>query len=153
MRPTTTLLLSAMLALSLTISACGEGRGETTSPAGSPAAEQKPGSEAREASADTQRAVAEIGEVKAMLRRALSSYRQGDRAAAEKLVGDAYLEHFELVEHPLEERDKELMEKLEVTISTTIRNRMKQGAAVAEIEGLVTQAERDLDRARRLLAS
>lgn len=147
----TTLVLSAMLVLSVTTSACGEGGDETTTPARTATAEQKPSPGPAAQSAETQRAVAEIGAVKSLLRRALSTYRRGDRAAAERLVGDAYLEHFELVEHPLEERDKELMENLEVTISTTIRNQMKQGAAVAEIERLVTQAERDLDRARSLL--
>ena len=153
MRLPTTLLLTATLVAgaALGISACGEQGGQATSPAQT--AERRTATEPGRANAETRRAVAEIGQVESLLRRALATYRRGERAAAERLVGDAYLEHFELVEHPLEERDRELMEKLEVGISTTIRNRMKQGAPPAEIERLVDQTARDLDQARRLLAS
>jgi hypothetical protein len=153
MRLPTTILLSASLALSLTISACGEGGEQTTAPGGPATAEQKPASRTAAPSPETRRAVAEIEQVKLLLRRALATYRRREGAAAERMVGDAYLEHFELVEHSLEERDKELMESLEVAVSTTIRNKMKQGAAAAEIEGLVVRVERDLDRARGLLLS
>ena len=96
-------------------------------------------------------AAAEIDTIKSMLDDALAKYADGDAEAAEELVGDAYLEHFEEVEHPLEEADEELMEDLEHTISTEIRAKMKDGAPAAEVEQLIVATKADLDRAKAAL--
>jgi DNA anti-recombination protein RmuC len=96
-------------------------------------------------------AAAEIGEIKTLLDQAVKEYRSGDAEAAEETVGDAYLEHFEQVEHPLEEIDHEFMEELEHTISTTLRERIKQGAPADEVAQRVEKTKRDLDRAQDLL--
>ena len=107
--------------------------------------------EREEAQASAGEAVREVEEVRALLARALERYRAGDQEEAERLVGDAYLEHFEHVEGPLGERDHELMEELEVLISTTIREKIKQGAPPEEVERLVTEANEKLDEAERVL--
>ena len=86
-----------------------------------------------------------------MLDDALAKYEAGDVEGAEETVGDAYLEHFEEVEHPLEEVDEELMEDLERTISTDIRTNMKAGAPASKIEELIEQAKTDLDEAKSKL--
>ena len=49
--------------------------------------------------------------------RALATYKSGDTKAAEDQVAEAYLQHFEDVEGPLEDKDAELKEKLEDAIS------------------------------------
>jgi DNA repair exonuclease SbcCD ATPase subunit len=96
-------------------------------------------------------AAAEIDTIKSMLDDALAKYKAGDTDAAEETVGDAYLEHFEDVEHPLEKVDEELMEDLEHTISTDIRTKMKNGAPASEIEQLIEQTKTDLDEAKSKL--
>ncbi len=96
-------------------------------------------------------AAAEIDEIASMLDDALAKYRDGDAEGAEELVGDAYLEHFEKVEHPLEEVDEELMEDLEHTISTDIRTKMKDGVPAAEVAVLIAQTKADLVRAKAKL--
>jgi hypothetical protein len=88
-----------------------------------------------------------------MLATAADQVRDGDADAAEKTVGDAYLEHFELVEHPLGERDHELMEELEEAIATDLRNDIKAGKSADEIEAKVDAIEADLERAVELLQS
>jgi DNA repair exonuclease SbcCD ATPase subunit len=98
-------------------------------------------------------AAAEIDTIKSMLDDALAKYEAGDADAAEETVGDAYLEHFEQVEHPLEEVDEELMEDLEHTISTGIRTKMKDGAPASEIEQLIEQTKTDLDEAKSKLGA
>jgi type I site-specific restriction-modification system R (restriction) subunit len=103
-----------------------------------------------ESSADE--AIAQIDAIGPLLDDAVEKYRNGNRQEADRIVGDAYLEHFEDVEDPLEERDEELMEKLEHAISTEIRERMKQGAPPEEVGRLVTQTKQDLSRARALLS-
>jgi hypothetical protein len=109
------------------------------------------GEQAEQEAATPAEAVDEIGAVRKLLANALARYRDGQADQAETLVGDAYLEHFEHAEHPLEERDPELMEELEVLISTTIRDAIKEGAPVREVERLVEDANAKLDEAERLL--
>jgi hypothetical protein len=96
-------------------------------------------------------AAAEIDKIKSLLDDALAKYTDGDAEAAEQIVGDAYLEHFEKVEHPLGEVDHELMEDLEGTISKEIREKMKAGAPAAEVEQLVDRTKTDLDTAKTKL--
>ena len=100
-----------------------------------------------EAAATPSEAIAQIAEVRDGLDEGLAVYRKGDAHEAEQLVGTAYLEHFELVEAPLEERDEELNEELEVLISTTIRDAIKAGESENQVAGLVEEAKKDLDKA------
>ena len=108
--------------------------------------------ESQEAKATPQQAVGEIGQVKAMLRQALVRYQKGDRKGADQLVGDAYLEHFELVEGPLEERDHELTERLEEQIREELREKIRRGASLAQVRALVGQIQTGLDQAAAKLA-
>ena len=107
--------------------------------------------DAEEADVTPAAAAAEIDTIKSMLDDALAKYEDGDAEAAEELVGDAYLEHFEEVEHPLEEADEELMEDLEHRISTEIREKLKAGAPAAEVAQLIAATKADLDRAKAAL--
>ena len=107
--------------------------------------------ESDEESATPTEAVAEIEEIKTMLAAAVDQVRGGDAEAAEETVGDAYLEHFEHVEDPLGERDDELMEELEVAISTDLRNDIKDGKSADEIQSEVDAIVADLDQAVEVL--
>ena len=128
----TVLLLAALIGL-LVVAGCG---GED---------------EAAEESATPTEAVQEIDQIKQLLDEALAQYRVGDAEAAEETTGDAYLEHFEKVEGPLGDEDHEFMEELEHRISTEIRDEMKNGASVADVERLIEETKTDLDQAQRLL--
>lgn len=110
------------------------------------------GSEAEEhAAVSPQQAIEEIGEVRTGLAAGLAAYRQGEAERAGELVGDAYLEHFELVEGPLEERDEELNEELEELIREEIRDEIAAEAPVGEVAALVREANRELDQAEAAL--
>lgn len=100
---------------------------------------------------DTSDAVAEIEQIKRMLGDAVAQVRDGDAAAAEQTVGDAYLEHFEHVEGPLGERDHDLMVQLEEAISTDLRAEIKAGTSADEVEAAVARIDADLDRAVEVL--
>jgi hypothetical protein len=107
--------------------------------------------EEHEAAATPQQAVAEIGQVRQGLAAGLAAYQQGNAEKADQLVGDAYLEHFELVEGPLEQRDEELNKELEELIREEIRQEIKDGAKASEVAALVEEANRELDEAERAL--
>ena len=107
--------------------------------------------ESEEESSTPAEAVAEIGEIKTMLATAVDQVRAGDADAAEKTVGDAYLEHFEKVEYPLGERDHDLMEELEEAISTDLRKDIEDGKSADEIDAAVDEINTDLDKAVEVL--
>jgi hypothetical protein len=130
----TVLLVVLLLGLVGTVSACGGSDDEGSS-----------------SEVTAEQAAAEIDEIKSLLDQAVMEYREGDKTAADTTVGDAYLEHFEEVEHPLEERDHELMEDLEHRISTEIRDEMKKGASADEVAALVDETKTDLDTAKAKL--
>jgi hypothetical protein len=142
MRKTFLLLIVLLGLVALTVTACGSDD-DDSSPAAATATE--------EGEITAEEAAAEIDEIKRMLDEGLAQYRDGDAEAADTTVGDAYLEHFEKVEHPLEEQDHELMEDLEHRISTEIRDEMKEGASADEVAALVEETKADLDSAKAKL--
>jgi hypothetical protein len=108
--------------------------------------------EAAESEASTpQQALTQVRATRAGLTKALSTYRAGDHAAADRQVGDTYLEHFEQVEGPLEKADKELNEQLEDGIREELRGKMKADAATAEVQRLANEIMAGLDRAEAAL--
>jgi high-affinity iron transporter len=131
-----------LLALALAVAAVGCGGSDEGGAGAATEAEE---------STSAEEAVGEIEEIERMLDEALASYRAGNTEEAEEIVGDAYLEHFEQVEHPLEELDHDLMEELEVLISTTLRDEIRAGASASEVEALVEQAKVGLAAAKSLL--
>jgi hypothetical protein len=147
MRKTLLLLIVLLGLVALTVTACGSD--EDSSPAAATATDE--GEEEGEDEITAEEAAAEIDEIKRMLDEGLAQYQDGDTKAADTTVGDAYLEHFEKVEHPLEEQDHELMEDLEHRISTEIRDEMKEGASADEVAALVEETKADLDTAKAKL--
>jgi hypothetical protein len=109
------------------------------------------GSESEEEGIPAAQASGEIATIKRMLDDALGDYRAGRASAAERTVGDAYLEHFEELEEALEERDHDLMEELEERLSTGIRDDMKAREPADEIAAAIAETKRELDRAARAL--
>jgi len=103
-----------------------------------------------EAKASPQQAITEIGAVRTALGQAVDQVKAGDKAAADSTVSEAYLQHFEKVEGPLEERDHELNEKLEDSIREELRDTIKTGSAT-EVEALVEEIEGDLTTAEAKL--
>ena len=108
-------------------------------------------SDAESKTATPQQALREIAEVRKGLDQALSTYKSGDKAAADEQVGDAYLQHFELVEGPLEEADHELNESLEDGIREELREKIKAGAPATEIDQLHREIVTNLDKAETAL--
>jgi hypothetical protein len=97
------------------------------------------------------KAIAEIGQTRIALDSGLAAFKAGDKARAQELVSEGYVQHFEEVEGPLEKVDHGLKEKLEAAIAMGIRDKMKQGAPVAEVEALVGRAKADLATAEQKL--
>ena len=130
------LAITAVVA-AIGLAACGDSSDETSTEA--------------EASVTPAMAIEEIGAVEDGLAASVAAYEKGDADQAEELASTAYLEHFELVEGPLEEADEELNEHLEELIREELRAAITDGATVAEVKKLVAEANDGLDEARTIL--
>ena len=130
------LAITAVVA-AIGLAACGDSSDETSTEA--------------EASVTPATAIEEIGAVEDGLAASVAAYEKGDADQAEELASTAYLEHFELVEGPLEEADEELNEHLEELIREELRAAITEGAAVADVKKLVAEANDGLDEARTIL--
>lgn len=96
-------------------------------------------------------ALEEIRLVRSAIQEALTAFKQGQAARAQELVVQAYLDHFEKAEGPLEQKDRNLMQRLERLIRVDLRDKIKAKAPVAEVERLVQTILVSLDQAERLL--
>lgn len=127
--------LAASAALALALAACGDDDSSSEEhPTLTPA-----------------QAVTELGLVSKGLQEAYAAYDKGDFAAAGELAGDAYLEHFELVEGPLEEVDEELNEELEHGIREELTAALESGAPKSEVNSLRREIDSGIDEARTAL--
>jgi hypothetical protein len=97
------------------------------------------------------RALAEIANVRTSLDEAVAAVKRGDAKQADEILADGYVEHFEQVEGPLGKVDHELNEELEETLATTLREKVKKGAAAAEVQAVVDDINADLDTAESKL--
>jgi hypothetical protein len=102
--------------------------------------------------ATPQTAIDEIGAVRAGLDDALRSYAAGDAAAAGETVDETYLQHFELVEGPLEEVDPELKETLEEQIREELAGEIESGAPAKQVAALAAEIDSGLGDAEKALA-
>jgi hypothetical protein len=156
MRRLLSVLLLLLAALAFAAAGCGSGDDESSDePAAAATTDGGSDEEAEEEEEEStpEEAVEEIAEIRPLLARAVTEVEAGNRDQAAETVGDAYLEHFEDVEHPLEERDHDLMEDLEVAISTDLRKQITDGDDVSEIQASVDEINAKLDDAVEALQS
>ncbi len=77
--------------------------------------------------------------IKTLLTDAKSEYRQGNADLALSFVTKAYLDNYEFVEGPLVEAgERELMEEVEILMREELRDRIRSGAPVAEIDSRIS---------------
>jgi hypothetical protein len=128
-------LFASLLSLSALAAACGGNDSE----------------ESDEANVTPAQAIERIGNVRQGLDEALTQYKAGDKKAADKTVGDAYLEEFEFVEGPLEKRNHELTEELEDGIREELRDKIKSGAPATQVASHIADLKKKLDQAEAAL--
>ena len=153
MRRLPLVLLLVLAALALVAAGCGSDDDEPTAAASATATSEDESEGEEDEAATPEEAVDEIAQIKTLLAAAVTQVESGDREQAVQTVGDAYLEHFEHVEAPLGDRNHDLMEELEESISADLRNQIKDGDDVAAIRSSVDEIDAKLDRAVEALQS
>jgi hypothetical protein len=88
-----------------------------------------------------------------VLARALQAYGRGEREEAAELAAKAYLDHYEAIEGDVIRLAPEVNAELEPLLGTELRARIRAGAPVEEIRGLLDRIRALLARARDALAA
>lgn len=88
-----------------------------------------------------------VREIERLLDQMLATYREGRVEEAAKIAATAYLDHYEAIEAAVIARAPAVNAELEPLLAALLRKRMREGAAVAEIETLVGQARQLLTQA------
>lgn len=132
----TAALATLILALSGALVACGDDE-----PSGSEAAAEVTAAEG----------ISQALKVKGQLFSARSAYARGNAEEAAEIVEAAYLEHFEIVEIPLDEVDHELNEELEHGIREDLVEMIEAGAPKRAVEQHIRELDAGLNDAIKLM--
>jgi hypothetical protein len=97
-------------------------------------------------------ALTELPAVRTGLADGFAAYRAGDTDKADELIGDVYLEHFEQVEGPLGEIDENLKNSLEQQIASGVRDQIKAGDPVKDVQATIARINKGLDQAEAELS-
>jgi hypothetical protein len=108
-------------------------------------------SKGSEAKVSNEQAITEVEATRNGLAEALEKSKGGRDEEADNLASEAYLQHFEKVEGPLEEANHDLNEELEESISQEYRAKLKAGDT-AGAEDLLAEINRNLTLASGELA-
>lgn len=89
--------------------------------------------------------------IKDNLQQVVERYRDGDAAAANKLLQQTYMQRFEGIEGALIEHDADLVTELEKDFNGTLPLLMEKKASANELGSHVDKMNAKLDRAQKLL--
>ncbi|AFS81293.1 hypothetical protein NKOR_07130 [Candidatus Nitrosopumilus koreensis AR1] len=78
------------------------------------------------------------------------NYRNGEKDTAFSLATNAYLENYEYVESAIAQKDRPLMEKIELMLRVDLRNMIKNGDASDMIDAKIDSIKMELTKAKSL---
>jgi hypothetical protein len=91
-----------------------------------------------------------IKNIESLLDQISSKYKSGDKNTAFSLAGTAYLENYEYVEGTIASKDRQLMEKIELTLRVDLRNLIKNGSPQADVDSKIDSIKAELEKAKSL---
>jgi hypothetical protein len=92
-----------------------------------------------------------ISEIRNLLNQTIQAYRQQNYAEAESLATSAYIDNFEFIEAPLEEKDETLMENTEIMLREQLRQLIQNRGPAEQLQQHIDKINDNLDRAEQLL--
>ncbi|TBR06920.1 MAG: hypothetical protein EPO62_09490 [Candidatus Nitrosotenuis sp.] len=91
-----------------------------------------------------------IENIESLLDQISSKYKGGDRNTAFSLASTAYLENYEYIEGTIASKDRQLMEKIELTLRVDLRNLIKNGSPQVDVDSKIDLIKDDLEKAKSL---
>ena len=94
--------------------------------------------------------ISTIDNIEKILDDVSSSYRNGDSDAAFSLVTDAYLENYEYIEGAISQKDRQLMQKIELMMREDLRSIIKNGDIIDNVDAKINSIKSELEKVRIL---
>jgi hypothetical protein len=94
-----------------------------------------------------------IAEIRNILNQTIQEYRQQNYNEAKTLAISAYLDNFEYIENLLAEKDKSLMQNIEVMLREQLRQMIQNKVSSEELQQHIDKINSNLDQAEKLLSS
>jgi hypothetical protein len=94
-----------------------------------------------------------IAEIRNILNQIIQEYRQQNYNDAKTLAISAYLDNFEYIENLLGEKDKSLMQNIEVMLREQLRQMIQNKVSSEELQQHIDKINSNLDQAEKLLSS
>jgi hypothetical protein len=94
-----------------------------------------------------------ITEIRNILNQTIQEYKQQNYNKAETLAIGAYLDNFEYIENVLAEKDKALMQNIELMLREQLRQMIQNKVSSEELQQHIDKINSNLDQAEKLLFS
>jgi len=94
--------------------------------------------------------VATINNIEKILDQVSSNYKNGDQKTAFSLATDAYLENYEYVEGAIAQKDRPLMEKIELMMRVDLRNMIQNNESADVVDAKIASIKSELGKTKSL---
>ena len=91
-----------------------------------------------------------IEDIQVLLNKILDEYKAQNYMGAEELATVAYLENYEYIEAPLEEKNEELMSETEIMLREDLITAIEEKEPLDQVQQLMNNINGNLDRAKQL---
>ncbi len=91
-----------------------------------------------------------ISNIESALDQVSTNYREGNQDTAFSLATKAYLDKYEYIEGPIAQKDKELMEKIELMMRVDLRSMIKNGEPIEDIDSKIDSIKTELNKVKSL---
>lgn len=89
-----------------------------------------------------------INNIENILNQVSSNYKNGDKDTAFSLATNAYLENYEYIEGAIAQKDRPLMEKIEVMMRVDLRSMINNGDTVDNVDAKINSIKSELGKAK-----
>jgi hypothetical protein len=93
-----------------------------------------------------------IAEIRNILNQTIQEYKQQNYNEAENLAIRAYLDNYEYIENAIAEKDKALMQNIEVMLREQLRQMIQNKISSEELQQHIDKINSNLDQAEKLLS-
>jgi len=91
-----------------------------------------------------------IGDIEKILDDVSKNYRNNDRDTAFNLATNAYLENYEYVEGAIAQKDRPLMEKIELMLRVDLRSMIQNGDSIDNVDSKINSIKSELSKVKTL---
>lgn len=91
-----------------------------------------------------------ISNIENILNQVSSNYKNGDKETAFSLATNAYLENYEYIEGAIAQKDRPLMEKIEVMMRVDLRSMINNDDTVDNVDAKINSIKSELEKVKSL---